>query len=458
VPDEVGVTAETGISPRAKPGGEDTALDHEAWIDRSGTVFPDGSLNVLRWPAGRRMVFEAGFGARVTDVTGREYIDFLLGSGPLVLGHAHPHVVKAVQAQAERGSTFYGLTRPATELAERIVKHAPCADLVRFCASGSEAVFFALRVARAATGRPMILKFEGGFHGSSDYALMSVTPHLDLAYPQPEPDSAGVPSSIADDVLVAPYNDITATTSIVDAYGDRLAAIVVEPVQRAIEPARGFLESLRQLTRDRGIVLIFDEVVTGFRLGLGGAQELYGVVPDLATYGKAVGGGYPLAAVAGRRDVMEAIAPNDGSLPAYVSGTLSGNPIAAAAGLATLDVLEEPGAYERLFSLGATVRSKLQDAFASAQRTALVIGVGPIFQVLLPAEADARGSGPATSYRGVRDLGSRVDDFASFLIDRGILYTGRKGYLSLAHEDHDLETIAEAAAEWAAAASERESL
>jgi glutamate-1-semialdehyde 2,1-aminomutase len=458
VPDEVGVTAETEISPHSRGGDEDNAPDEKSWIDRSESVFPGGSLNVLRWPAGRRIVFESGSGARVVDVTGREYIDFLLGSGPLVLGHAHRQVVKAVQAQAERGSTFYGLSRPAIELAERIVQHAPCADLVRFCGSGSDAVFFALRVARAATGRPMILKFEGGFHGSSDYALMSVTPHLDLAYPEPESDSAGVPSAIVDDVLVAPYNDVAATSAIIEAYGDRLAAIVVEPVQRAIGPAPGFLESLRQLTRDRGIVLIFDEVVTGFRLGLGGAQELYGVVPDLATYGKAIGGGYPLAAVAGRRDVMEAIAPTDGSLPAYVSGTLSGNPIAAVAGLATLDVLEERGTYERLFALGATLRSRLQDAFASAQRAALVIGVGPIFQILLPAEADATGPEPPTSYRAVRDLGSRVDDFTGFLIDRGILYTGRKGYLSLAHEDSDLETFAETAAEWAAATSERDRL
>lgn len=263
---------------RAVPGRVAPApvAETERWIGRAAAVLPGGALNVLQWPNRRPLVVSRGCGATIVDVDGGEYVDFLLGSGPLIVGHAHPHVVEAVQAQASEGSTFYALNRPAIELAERIVQHVPCAELVRFCSTGSEAVFFALRIARAVTGRNAILKFEGAFHGSSDYALMSVTPKRDLRYPLAEPETAGVSNAVTEGVLVAPYNDAEATAALVREHAESLAAVIVEPVQRAIPPVSGFLQALRRITQEHGILLIFDEVVTGFRLGLGGAQGLYG--------------------------------------------------------------------------------------------------------------------------------------------------------------------------------------
>jgi glutamate-1-semialdehyde 2,1-aminomutase len=309
-----------------------------------------------------------------------------------------------------------------------------------------------MRLARAATGRTAILKFEGAFHGSNDYALMSVTPRHDRAYPTPEPDSLGIPAALEHEVLVAPFNDVATTQSIVGANADRLAAIIVEPVQRAIAPEPGFLQALRRLATQYGIVLIFDEVVTGFRLALGGAQELFGVVPDVATYGKAVAGGYPLAAIAGTRAVMETVTSRRGK-PAYVSGTLAGNPIAAAAGVATLEVLRRPGTYEYLFSLGSTMRAALEDALAGSQTGGKLLGIGPMFQVLLKREgvvAQGRVAMAMSDYRAVRDFSQPLGRLSAHFLRRGVLYTGRKGYLSLAHGSEDVSRVAECAAEWAA--------
>jgi len=430
-----------------------TTTRTEDLLARADATIAGGAITQFALPGGERRVLARGDGARVWDVDGREYVDYVLGSGPLVVGHCHPRVVEAAQRQAAVGPTFYALNEPIVRLAERIVERVPCAELVQFSATGAEATFYALRLARAATGRDAVLKFEGGFHGSSDYAQMSLFPVGPPAYPAPEPTSSGIPRAIEQDVLVAPYNDLEATRAIVEAHADRLAAIIVEPLQRVIEPLPGFLEGLRALADRHGIVLVFDEIVTGFRLAPGGAQERYGVTPDLATFGKIIGGGYALAAVAGRRDLLEAADHSrrgGGSTFVYISGTLNGNPVAAAAGLATLDVLDEPGAYQRLDELGDRMRAGLERGLADAGLPGRSMGAGPMFQALVV-------DGPVTDYRSMR----RADAAAMRTIMHGVLEAGNliqaeKAYLSLAHADADvdrtLEAFAESAARYAQAA------
>ncbi|MEA2407604.1 MAG: glutamate-semialdehyde -aminomutase [Thermoleophilaceae bacterium] len=400
----------------------------------AGTTLLPGSTLTSAGLRPERTVLARGSGARVWDDQGRQYIDYLLGSGPLLLGHAHPAVVEAVQRQAALGSTFYTLNEPVLQLAELLVAGIPCAESIQFCSSGGEATGYALRIARAATGRDAILKFEGGFHGANDYGVMSLFPTERRAFPSPEPMSAGVPRCLEDEVLVAPFNDLAMVTELAGRHADRLAAIIVEPVQRAIPPEPGFLEGLRKLADVHGIVLIFDEVVTGFRLAPGGAQEFYGVIPDLATYGKVIGGGYPLAAVAGGRALLELTAPGrtaaDGFV--YINGTLNGNPVAAAAGMATLEQLGED-AYDRLHELGETVRAQMQEALVSCGLSAQVIGVGPLFQAFL---TDTR----PVDYRGGADADSAtMSSIALEAFDRGIMMSGGKGYISLAHTDEDVD-------------------
>ena len=225
-------------------------------------------------------IIHRGKAGRVWDLSGNEYIDFQLGSGPMLIGHAHPEVVAAVREQIDRGSTFMANNEPAIRLAEEIVKAVPCADKVRFSSSGAEATFFAMRAARAYRKRDKILKFEGGFHGMNDYALMSMGPTELRDFPHPTPDSAGIPRSVQDEVLIAPFNDIETTSAIIDRYHDELGGVIVEAFQRTIPPKPGFLQGLRDITNQYGIPLIFDEVVTGFRFAYGGAQEYYGVTPD----------------------------------------------------------------------------------------------------------------------------------------------------------------------------------
>lgn len=406
-------------------------------------LLPGGSVTALTLPGGARPVITRGAGSHLWDVDGREYVDYLLGSGPLILGHAHPEVVTAVTRQAALGSTYYMVSEPVLELAARIVQQVPCAQMVQFCGSGSDATFYALRIARAATGRPAVLKFEGGFHGANDYALMSLSPSGPPDYPRAEPDSAGIPPAVSADVLIAPYNDLDAVSAIVNQHSARLAAILVEPYQRVIEPVPGFLPGLRRLADTHGLVLIYDEVVTGFRFGPGGAQQRYGVIPDLVCLGKIIGGGYPLAAVAGHADLIGLADPARQSQADYVymSGTLNGNPVAAAAGNATLAVLEQPGSYERLFTAGERMRAGLRAAFGAAGVPAQVLGVGPIFQVVI-------GDTPVRDFRSLRRGDqARIGRIARQVREQGHFLTGQKGYLSLAHTDAEIDaTVAAFAA------------
>src|SRR5437868_4308608 len=286
------------------PESTPRSKDESALLELAARRLPGGVLGTSRHRDELAFVVKRAEGARLWDWSGREYIDYLLGSGPMFLGHGNPAVTRAVTEQLKDGTTFFMVTEPAIRLADEICRAVPCGEQVRFTSTGSEATFFALRVARAFRHRDKILKFEGGYHGAHDYALMSQTPKSPKAFPAPMPDSAGIPQAIEGEVLIAPYNDLATVEALLAVHADSLAAVIVEPFQRIIPPAEGFLQGLRRLTTRYEIPLIFDEVVTGFRFAYGGAQEMYGVTPDLASYGKIIGGGFPLAALAGRADIM----------------------------------------------------------------------------------------------------------------------------------------------------------
>jgi glutamate-1-semialdehyde 2,1-aminomutase len=414
-----------------------------ALVEKAKRVLPGGTFGNFSGD----VVIREGRGGRVWDESGKEYVDFLLGSGPMLVGHAHPEVTAAAQERIAQGTTFFANNRWGIELAEAIVAAVPCAEQVRFVSTGSEADLYAMRAARAFTKRDKILKFEGGYHGMSDYSLMSLAPERPGNFPQPVPDSAGIPRSLRDEILVAPFNDLEVVASLVREHRDELAGIILEPFQRIIPPAPGFLEGLRKITAQHDIPLIFDEVVTGFRFAYGGAQEYYGVVPDLCTLGKVIGGGFPLAAIAGRADIMahfdRAKVGDEGFLKQI--GTLSGNPVAAAAGLATLEILRRPGAYERIFATGRELMDTLVELLKRNGVTAQVVGEPPLFDVVFTAE-------PVRDYRGtLRGDGEMMRRFNALLRERGILKGESKYYVSLAHTSEDIRFTREA---WASALQE----
>jgi glutamate-1-semialdehyde 2,1-aminomutase len=284
--------------------------DNPELLDLAARYLPGSSSWMWSLPRDISFVVSRAEGSRLFDTNGRTFIDYALGSGPLLLGHAHPALTAAVHAQIDKGSTYQWLSEPTIRLAELVCQAAPCADMIRFMSTGTEATMFAIRMARAFTQREKIVKFEGGWHGLHDYALVGNNWRpSDAPYPTPTPDTGGIPKGTLESVLVTPFNDGDALEDILDRYDGEVAAVIVEPLQRAIAPQPGFLARLRELTARRRIVLIFDEVVTGFRLAYGGAQEFYGVTPDLATYGKAMSCGYPLAAVAGTSVLMATADP-----------------------------------------------------------------------------------------------------------------------------------------------------
>ena len=348
-------------------------------------TLPGAGLGGYSLPDDVRFVIKRGQGSRVQSVDGRWYIDYVGGAGANILGHAHPEVLEAVQEQAAKGLHFFGtLNDVAIELSEKLVELIPCAERLAFTSTGSEATFYAMRIARAYTGRTKILKFEGAYHGNHDYSSFSLFPTKPANYPVAPADSGGVPEVLQPTVLVAPYNDLDATRTIVDEHRNDLAAIIVEGCQRIIMARPEFLQGLRQLADQTGALLILDEVVTGFRLALGGAQEYFGIEPDLATYGKIVGGGGPLGCVAGRADVIDCVNPrNKGkSEYAYINGTLHGNPVASAAGLATIRVLEREGFYDDLNRISDDLTSALQEVLKRHDVPAIVAGRNSFWQFL----------------------------------------------------------------------------
>lgn len=409
--------------------------DEEAkLVETARRVLPAGTFGNMA----ADIVIREGRGPRVWDVSGNEYIDYLLGSGPMFAGHAHPEVNAAVSAQLARGTTFFANNEHGIRLAEAIVDAVPCAEQVRFVSTGSEADLYAMRVARAFRKRDKILKFEGGYHGMSDYSLMSLAPKRLNNFPSATPDSAGIPKSIRDEMIIAPFNDAEATASLIAQHKDELAGVIVEPFQRLLPPKPGFLQALRKMTADAGIPLIFDEVVTGFRFAYGGAQAYYGVTPDLCTLGKIIGGGFPLAAVAGRADIMAHFdrdkVGDDGFLMQI--GTLSGNPVAAVAGLATLEILKRPGTYEKVFATGRQLMSALGDMLRAAGIPAQVTGEPPLFDVVF-------AEGPVEDYRAtLRADANLARRFNQSLRKSGILKGESKFYLSIAHGETEVaETL-----------------
>jgi glutamate-1-semialdehyde 2,1-aminomutase len=406
-------------------------------------VFPGASLGEYNLPEDMAVVLARGEGPTVWDAAGRRFLDFTMGWGSVLLGHAHPVVVEAVRRQAGLGSNFAYVSGPALELAEEVKRAVPCAERLRLCASGTEATAYAARLARAFTGRPRLLKFEGAYHGANEIGTVSLFPRRLHDFPRGEPSSAGLPTSAVADVLVAPFNDLETTEAIVRAHRTELAGIIVEPLHRCTPPRPGFLAGLRRLASAAESLLIFDETVTGFRLAYGGGQAYYGVRPDLCALGKALGGGYPLGAVAGRADVLDLVREDRLGDPRYVwyASSLGGNPVSAAAGLATLRELRAPGTYPRLFALGEALRGGLRDVLRKEGVTAHVQGDGPLAAVVFTENevVDYR-----SAFRADRQ---RARAFLLGLFRRGIFLNpmSTKLYLSLAHTEREIDAFLEAA-------------
>lgn len=348
------------------------------WISRAKAVLPAGGFGNFD----PNIIIASGEGSRVRDEDGNEYVDYLIGSGPMIVGHGHPEVIEAVVEQLPIGMTFFANNSKGIELAEAIVEAVPCCEQVRFVTSGGEADMYAIRLARAYTGRDKIVKFEGGYHGMSAEAQMSLAPTRRVNFPQAVPDSAGIPRGVADEMLIAPYNDLEAVATLMEENSD-IAAIIVEPLQRIIPAEPGFLQGLRSLCDRHSVLLIFDEIVTGFRLAYGGAQEKYGVVPDICTLGKIIGGGFPLAALGASKEIMQHFDRERVGTDKWLMqlGTLSGNPIAAAAGLKTMEILRREGAYDKLRKTGATLQKMQSDALETAGIAHQICGDDTLFDI-----------------------------------------------------------------------------
>lgn len=417
--------------------------NQEEIIERAHAVLPAGGFGNFD----PDMIIREGKGTHIWDEDGNEYIDYLLGSGPMVLGHGHPEVLEVVHEQLDKGMTFFANNTLGIELAEEICRAVPCAEQVRYVSTGSEADMYAMRLARAFTGKEKIVKFEGGYHGMSSEAQVSLAPDKLVNFPMGVADSAGITQGVQDSMLVAPYNDLESLKSILDEYEDDIAAVIVEPLQRIIPAAAGFLQGVRDECTKRGIVLIFDEVVTGFRFAYGGAQELYNVTPDVCTMGKLIGGGFALAAITGKADIMAHFdmkkVGKDGFLMQV--GTLSGNPVAAAAGLKTLEIMRRPGQYEKLYENGQRVMDAMVKHLGAAGHDHRIMGHQTMFDVVFTSE-------DIHDYRGViRGDKAKAASFNRVLREEGIFKSPGKTYISLVLSEEDLQKT-EAAIEKAAKA------
>ncbi len=421
-----------------------TNRSHELF-EQSSMLFPGGVNSPVRaWRAvGNDPLFiEKGAGAVLCDADGNQFLDFVGSWGPLILGHAHPKVVAAIQQAAALGTSYGAPCGAEIELGRRITKALPSIEMLRFVSSGTEATMSAVRVARAFTHRDSIVKFDGCYHGHADMLLAKAGSGV-ATFALPE--SAGVPISAAATTLVCPYNDLQAVERLFETHQGKIAAVLVEPVagnMGVVPPATGFLEGLREITRVHGTLLIFDEVISGFRVGWGGAQGKYGIRPDLTCLGKIIGGGLPVGAYGGRRDIMEMIAPLG---PVYQAGTLSGNPIAMKAGIATLDALSSlPDAYVKLETLGAQLEDGLRDAARTFRVPAIVNRVGSMLTVFFADYA-------VTNYASAKK--SNLDHFKRFfhgMLKRGMYWPPSQfesAFISLAHSDADISRTLDAAAD-----------
>jgi glutamate-1-semialdehyde 2,1-aminomutase len=418
-----------------------TGPESKALLERAQKVIPGGvnsPVRAFKSVGGEPLFIARGKGATIWDADGNAYLDLVGSWGPLIVGHAHPEVLEAIARTAADGTSFGAPTRREVEYAERLQSILPSLEMVRAVSSGTEATMSALRLARGFTGRDKIVKIDGGYHGHADMLLVeagSGAATLGI------PGSAGVPAGAAKDTLVAPFNDLPAMQALFDANPEQIAALIVEPVCGnigCVPPAPGYLEGLRELTRKAGTLLIFDEVMTGFRVAWGGAQLRYGITPDLTCLGKVVGGGLPAAAFGGRRDIMHKLAPLG---PVYQAGTLSGNPLALAAGMAMLDIIGRPGSYERLEALGARLEAGLAAAARSAGVPVAFNRVGAMFTGFFCP-------GPVTDYASAKRADTkRFGSYFRAMLGRGIYLAPSQfeaAFLSLAHTDADVDLVIEA--------------
>jgi glutamate-1-semialdehyde 2,1-aminomutase len=384
---------------------------------------------------------EEGHGSRLRDVDGNEYIDYLLGLGPMLLGHRPAKVTQAVIDAIQKHGTVFALPAAAEiDLARKMIAAVPSLDQVRMCNTGTEAVLYALRLARTFTGRNKIIRFEGMYHGFSDGVYWSKHPGLNVAGPDrepvPVPQGPGLPPGIDESLIILPWNDAAALREAIERQGHEIAAVLTEPIMcntGCILPEPGYLEAMREITAKHGIVLIFDEVITGFRIALGGAQGYYGIKPDLSTFAKGLGCGFPVAALGGRKDIMALVA--DGTVS--MAGTYAANVIAVAAGNAALDELSQPGMYERLYKVSDRLRFGLEKVFADAKIPAKVAGVGPVFQVWF-SQQDIHNYRDAARHASHELF--RI--WWEGMLDRGVLFhpgAYENLFISFAHSEDDID-------------------
>jgi len=403
---------------------------------------PGGGLGGYAQADDIRLIFSHGAGARMWDVDGREYIDYVGGAGALILGHSPPAVLAAAQAQMARGAHMFGsLNAPAVRLAERLVAEIACAEKIVYATTGSEATAYAMRLARAFTARDKVLKFEGAYHGNHDYAMVSTFPSAPAKYPRAVADACGQAAGATAAMLVAPFNDLAATEKIAAEHYRDIAAIIVEGVQRIIPARREFLRGLRRICDRYGMLLILDEVVTGFRLAYGGAQAWFDVRPDLATYGKVIGAGGALSCIAGPAAIIDQADPRrrGGRDYAYFNGTLHGNPVAAAATLAMLDELSAPGAHARLNETTDALCAELARVLKRHDLPAIVCNTGSLWQILFLPKPPVRH---ADMLRADMPAMRRLD---AELIKQGqYVLPGVRRFVSTAHTQEDVDASAKA--------------
>jgi glutamate-1-semialdehyde 2,1-aminomutase len=424
-----------------------TTSRNEALFARAQKHIPGGvnsPVRAFRSVGGTPLFFQKGVGSQVQDADGKWYTDYVGSWGPMILGHAHPEVIAAVQAAVVDGLSFGAPTEREVEIADLLCEMVPSMDMVRLVSSGTEATMSAIRLARGFTGRDILVKFEGCYHGHADHLLVKAGSGL-LTFGNPS--SGGVPAGTAETTMVLTYNDPEGLAEAFKAHGDKIAAVIVEPVvgnMNLIKPTPAFLKAMRELTAQYGAVLIFDEVMTGFRVDLGSAQGLFGITPDLSTFGKVVGGGMPMGAFGGRREIMEKIAPLG---PVYQAGTLSGNPIATAAGLATLNLIRKNGFYE---ALTAKTENLCAGLVAAAKKHAVSFSaqnVGGMFGLYFADQC------PSTYDEVLACDKEAFNRFFHAMIDAGHYFAPsafEAGFVSAAHSDADIAgTIAAADAYFA---------